>query len=70
MIDSIQITYRLSSGHCYTGSLHGGVEGQLHSIDIDVVKGERIIGVFGRSGALDYKNLFFLANISIRGPLV
>lgn len=61
VIDSIQITYRLSSGKCYTGDLHGGAGGQLHTIDIDVVRGERIIDVFGKSGAL-VDQLGFITN--------
>ena len=49
-IDSIQITYRLSSGQDSTGSRRGGNGGGEHTIDIDVDGGERLIGVFGRSG--------------------
>ena len=50
-LDSIQVTYRLSSGQDYTGPHHGGTGGGLHTIDIDIDGGERVIGVLGRSGS-------------------
>lgn len=49
-IDAIQITYRLSNGQDYTGGHHGGNGGRLHTIDINVDEGERVIGVFGKYG--------------------
>ncbi len=50
-VDAIQVTYRLSSGQDSTGSNRGGTGGAKHTIDIDVDGGERLIGVFGRSGS-------------------
>lgn len=60
-VDSIQITYRLSSGQDYTGPQHGGSGGGLHTIDIDVDGGERIVGAFGRSGK-ELDQLGFVTN--------
>ena len=50
-IDSIQLMYQLPSGEDYVGTRFGG-RGELHTIDLDVDGGERINGIFGRSGAL------------------
>ena len=50
-IDAIQVTYRLSNGQDFIGPHHGGSGGSEHTVDIDVDGGERIIGVFGRSGS-------------------
>ena len=49
-IDAIQVAYRLSNGQDSTESHHGGGGGSEHTIAIDVDRGERLIGVFGRSG--------------------
>ena len=49
-IDAIQVMYKLSNGREYEGSRRGGTGGKEHMINIDVDRGERIIGVFGRSG--------------------
>ena len=51
LIDAIQVTYRLSNGQDSTGSNYGGTGGGKHTIDIDVDNGERLIGVFGKSGS-------------------
>lgn len=52
VIDSIQLTYKLSNGHYTTGKCFGGRGGKQHVINIDVNRGEKIIGVFGRNGRL------------------
>ena len=49
-IDAIQVTYKLSNGREFVGSRRGGTGGRKRTINIDVDRGERIIGVFGRSG--------------------
>ena len=49
-IDAIQVTYRLSNGQDSTETLHGGRGGGENKINIDIDGGERLIGVFGRSG--------------------
>lgn len=50
LLDAIQVTYRLANGQDSTYSRHGGGGGSEHRIEIDVDGGERIYGVFGRSG--------------------
>ena len=50
-VDAIQITYKKSNGQDYTGSRRGGSGGGEDTIEIDVDGGERLIGVFGRSGS-------------------
>ena len=45
----IQITYQLPNGQEYTGRFHGGTTGGIQlTANIDVNRGERIIGVYGR----------------------
>ena len=60
-IDAIQVTYRLSNGQDFIGPRHGGSGGSEHTIDIDVDGGERLFGVFGRSGSL-VDMLWFVTN--------
>ena len=60
-IDSIQITYRLSNGQDYTGAHHGGTGGGLRTFNVDVDGGERIVGVFGKSGS-EVDRLGFVSN--------
>ena len=49
-IDAIQVTYRYSNGQEHTGGYFGGRGGSEHVIDVNVSGGERIVGIFGRSG--------------------
>ena len=60
-VDAIQITYRLSSGQESTGSRYGGTGGTQRTININVDDGERVIGVFGRSGS-NVDQLGFVTN--------
>ena len=60
-IDGIELTYRISDGHEITGGYHGGTGGSPHEFTIDVPGGERVIGVFGRSGS-NVDNLGFITN--------
>ena len=50
LVDGIQIIYRLSNGQSFTGKHHGGGTGGLHTFDINVDQGERVIAVFGKGG--------------------
>jgi len=50
-IDAIQITYRYSNRQDSTWIYHGGTKGSRTVINIDVSGGEKIIGIFGRTGA-------------------
>lgn len=43
--------YKLSNGNDYTAGKHGGNGGGSSTINIDVDGGERLVGVFGRSGS-------------------
>ena len=61
LVDSIQITYRLRNGKYYTDAHHGGTGGGLHTFNVNVGKGERITGVFGRSGK-ELDQLGFITN--------
>ena len=60
-IDAIQLTYRYSNGRQYTSGYHGGTGGSAHRITINVSRGERVIGIFGRSGR-NVDNLGFITN--------
>ena len=60
-LDSIQVTYRLSTGQDYTGERRGGTGGSEQKIEIDVDGGEQVIGVFGRSGG-EVDQLGFVTN--------
>ena len=67
-IDSIQIVYRLSNGQDYTGIHRGGTGGSLKTYNVDVDGGERVIGVFGKSGS-SVDLLGFVTNLGkIIGP--
>ena len=62
------MTYRLSNGKDYTAGVHGGNGGHQTVIDIDVQKGEKVIGAFGKSGSL-VDNIGFITNHkNIFGP--
>ena len=61
LIDGIQLTYQYSNGVQYTSGYHGGTGGHAHRITINVSRGERVIGVFGRSAAL-VDSLGFITN--------
>ena len=50
VVDSIQFTYRPTTGQDIVTPKHGGNGGSMSQIDLDVDGGEKIIGVFGRSG--------------------
>ena len=52
VIDSIEITYKLPNGQFFHGGHFGGGGGGIHTIDINVDGGERIVGVWGKSGSL------------------
>ena len=68
VVDSIQITYRLSNGQYHTAGRHGGLGGRQHVIYVDVNNGEKIIGIFGKSAAL-VDQLGFVTNKGrIYGP--
>ena len=60
-VDALQLTYRHSNGNYYTSGYHGGTGGSVFRITINVSRGERVIGFFGRSGA-DIDNLGFITN--------
>ena len=60
-LDAIQLTYRYSNGNHYTSGYHGGTGGGAHHITINVSRGERVIGIFGRSG-FEVDNLGFITN--------
>ena len=49
VIDSIQITYKMSTGQEIEGQKHGGYGGDRVVIDINVDQGERIIAIWGRA---------------------
>ena len=67
-IDAIQITYKYPNGQIKDGKYFGGNGGGRHMIDINVDKGEKIVGVFGRSG-LELDQLGFITNTGkIFGP--
>lgn len=69
LIDSIRIVYRLSNGRSYTGAHHGGGTGVLHTENINVDAGERIIAVSGKSGQYYVEQLQFFTNWGrILGP--
>ncbi len=52
LVDSIQVTYQHSNGLHETSAFHGGSGGGRHEINININGGEKIIGIFGRSGCL------------------
>ena len=52
VVDGIQFTYQDSNGKQHEGGYHGGYGGAAHTITIAVSSGERVIGVFGRSGVI------------------
>ena len=52
VVDGIMFTYQYPGGKSFNGGYHGGYGGYAHTITINVSKGERVIGVFGRSGGL------------------
>ena len=52
LVDAIQLTYQYSNGLQYTSGYHGGTGGTAHRITINVSQGERVVGVFGRTGSL------------------
>ena len=58
-VDAIQFTYRYSNGQQYTSGYHGGTGGSGRTITI--ASGERVIGVFGRRGAM-VDQLGFITN--------
>lgn len=60
-VDAIQLTYQYSNGNQYAGGYHGGTGGTVHRITINVSQGERVVGVFGRTGSLVH-NLGFVTN--------
>ena len=59
--DAIQLTYQYSNGNQYTSGYHGGTGGTAHRITINVSQGERVVGVFGRTGSL-VDSLGFVTN--------
>ncbi len=61
LVDAIQVTYRLPDGKDYKAPGHGGRGGGQRVININVDQGERIIGVFGKTGRL-VDNLGFFTN--------
>ena len=61
VIDAIQLTYQYSDGSQHTSNYHGGRGGSSTKIILDVSGGERVIGVFGRSGA-HVDRLTFITN--------
>lgn len=68
LIDAIQFTYRYSDGNEYVQGYRGGNTGGAHTITIDVDRGEKIVGVFGRTGSL-VDQLGFVTNWGrIHGP--
>ena len=50
VVDAIQISYRLSSGQDYVAGWHGGRGGRQTVFRVNVDGGERVVGVFGKSG--------------------
>ena len=67
-LDSIQVTYRLSNGRDHTADKHGGSGGGSHTVNIDVDGGERVIGVFGKSGGSVDQLGFITSRGRIFGP--
>ena len=61
VINAIQLTYQYSNGLQYTDDNHGGTGGTAHRITINVSQGERVVGVFGRTGSL-VDSLGFVTN--------
>ena len=61
LVDAIQVTYQLSNGLEHTAGHHGGGGGGLHYIHLNYRNGERINGIFGKSGAL-VDQLGFITN--------
>ena len=51
-MDAIQLTYMLSNGREYTAGWHGGRGGGKAEFRVNIKAGERIVGVFGKSGGL------------------
>ncbi len=68
LVDSVQVTYRLSNGKDYTAGVHGGKGGHRTVIEIDVQKGEKIIGAFGKTGRLVDNIGFFTNQGRVFGP--
>ena len=51
VIDGIQLSYKFSNGHYYTAGHHGGRGGGERVFNVNVNGGEKIIGIFGKSGS-------------------
>ena len=67
-IESIQITYQLPNGKYYRGKRYGGGGGRVHTININVDEGERVVGIFGKRGSLVDRLGFVTNKGRIFGP--
>ncbi len=68
LVDSIQVTYRLSNGKDYTAGYYGGKGGGKNVINVNIEKGEKIIGAFGKTGRLVDNIGFFTNKGKVFGP--
>ena len=68
LVDGIQLIYKLSNGQSFTGKHYGGSGGVLHTEDINVDMGEKVIAVFGKAGHYVDQLLFFTNWGRILGP--